>query len=109
MSLHEKREARTDALIQISQMLASGKENFYQFLETEEGKRLYKLAMTEVVAEIEISIAQGEITFDFDEGDYLLNEYNENDRREIGQILTRHLGRALHDIVDVLNKPKIQS
>ena len=109
MSLHEKREARTDALIQISQMLANGKENFYQFLETEEGKRLYKLAMTEVVAEIEISIAQGEITFDFDYGYYLHNKYKEHDRREIGQILTRHLGRALQDIVDVLNKPKIQS
>ena len=50
MSLHEKREARTDALIQISQMLANGKENFYQFLETEEGKRLYKVDITDVVA-----------------------------------------------------------
>ena len=70
---------------------------------------MYKLAMSEVVAEIEIFVSSGEISFEFDEGDYLFDEFNEEDRQEIGEILSSHLTNALVDIVQVLNKTKVQS
>ncbi|WP_304738574.1 hypothetical protein, partial [Dubosiella newyorkensis] len=88
---------------------AKDQEAFYAYLNTEEGKAMYKLAMSEVVAEIEIFVSSGEISFEFDEGDYLFDEFNEEDRQEIGEILSSHLTNALVDIVQVLNKTKVQS
>ncbi|WP_281521744.1 hypothetical protein [Dubosiella newyorkensis] len=109
MSLKEHREAKSDALVSMSRLLAKDKEEFYAYLNTAEGKEMYKLAMSEIVAEIEIFVSLGEISFEFDEGDYLFDEYNEEDRQEIGEILSSHLTNALVDIVQVLNKTKVQS
>jgi len=39
----------------------------------------------------------------------LFDEFNEEDRQEIGEILSSHLTNALVDIVQVLNKTKVQS
>lgn len=108
MNLNEKRKERLEALRKIDHWLKEDEAACLEFLKTKEGAELYKIAMTEVVADIEISITQGEITFNFDEGEYLLSDYNEEDRYEIRQILWRHLANMLDDIVEVLNRPKEQ-
>lgn len=68
MSLKEHREAKSDALVSMSRLLAKDKEEFYAYLNTAEGKEMYKLAMSEVVAEIEIFVSLGKFLLNLTRG-----------------------------------------
>lgn len=109
MSIEDNKTKRAEALIQIANMIKHDEKAFHEFLKTEEGMALYKLACTEVAATIEITVSKGSISFDFDLGDYILTDYNFDDQERISAIIGNHMIDMLTDMVEVLNEPHQQS